>query len=44
MNGMNKAKDVDEYIASAPKELQGRLEQIRTVIKECAPYAEEKIS
>lgn len=35
---------VDEYIASAPQEVQGRLKEIRKIIKECAPNAEEKLS
>lgn len=41
---MTKAKTVDEYIKNAPKELQGRLEDIRNAIKSAAPKAEEKIS
>ena len=35
---------VDEYIASAPKEVQGKLKEIRKAIKEVAPDAQEKIS
>ena len=41
---MKKAKDVDEYIASAPKEVRGRLKELRAVIKSAAPKAEERIS
>ena len=41
---MKPAKDVDEYIASAPKEVQGKLKELRATIKETAPNAEEKIS
>ena len=48
---MKRAKDVDpdtigvdEYIASAPKEVQGKLKELRKVIKDCAPEAIEKIS
>ncbi len=41
---MKKAKDVDEYIAGAPEELQGKLRELRKVIKSVAPKAEEKIS
>ena len=41
---MTKAKTVDEYIKSAPKELQGRLKDLRKTIKSSAPKAEEKIS
>lgn len=39
-----KPRTVDEYIASAPKEVQGKLKQLRKVIKEIAPEAEEKLS
>ena len=41
---MRKAKDVDEYIASAPKEARSKLKEMRKIIKEVAPKAEEKIS
>lgn len=41
---MQKAKDVDAYIANAPKEVQGKLRQLRTLILETASEAEEKIS
>ncbi|SRR5260221_10290035 len=41
---MKRVKDVDEYIASAPKETQEKLEELRAAIKEVAPNAEEKIS
>ena len=41
---MKKAKNVTEYIASAPKEVQGKLRQLRGIIKSVAPKAEEKIS
>lgn len=39
-----KAKNVDEYIKNAPKEVQRRLKDIRAAIKSEAPQAEEKIS
>ncbi len=39
-----KNKTVDEYIAQAPKEIQGKLKELRKAIKETAPDAEEKIS
>ncbi len=39
-----KPKSVDEYIAHAPKEKQDKLRELRKVIKESAPKAEEKIS
>ena len=41
---MKPAKDVDEYIALAPKEIQGKLKELRATIKAAAPRAEERIS
>ena len=41
---MKKAKDVNEYIAKAPKEVRGKLKELRKIIKSVAPTAEEKIS
>jgi uncharacterized protein YdhG (YjbR/CyaY superfamily) len=41
---MEKAKDIDEYIAGFPKDVQTILEQVRTTIKAAAPEAEETIS
>lgn len=41
---MKPLKDVDEYIEDAPEDIQGRLKEIRKIIKEVAPEAEEKIS
>ncbi|MDR3642866.1 MAG: DUF1801 domain-containing protein [Candidatus Doudnabacteria bacterium] len=41
---MNKAKNVDEYITRTPKEGQGKLKQLRALIKKIAPDAEERIS
>lgn len=41
---MKRAHNVDEYIAGAPKEVQGKLRELRKAIKEVAPDAEEKIS
>jgi uncharacterized protein YdhG (YjbR/CyaY superfamily) len=38
------AKDVDEYIAAAPKETREVLEKLRKTIKAAAPMAEEIIS
>jgi len=38
------ARDVDEYIALAPKKHQEALKNIRKAIKEAAPQAEELIS
>lgn len=39
-----KPKDIDEYIAGFPKEIQEILEKIRTTIRKAAPDAEETIS
>lgn len=41
---MKTAKDIDEYIAGFPKEVQDILQQVRATIKKAAPAAEEKIS
>ena len=41
---MVKAKSVDEYIAGAPRELHGKLKELRAIIKAAAPSAVEKIS
>ncbi len=41
---MKPVKDVDEYIALASKEVQGKLKEIRAAIKATAPQAHEKIS
>lgn len=37
------AKNVDEYIASAPKEAQAKMNELRAVIKSAVPKAEESI-
>lgn len=37
-------KDIDEYIAGFPPEIQVILENVRKTIREAAPDAEEKIS
>jgi uncharacterized protein YdhG (YjbR/CyaY superfamily) len=37
-------KDVDEYIAKAPKEAQHKLKELRAAIREAAPTAVESIS
>src|SRR3989344_1404617 len=39
-----RAKNVDAYIGSAPREFQGKLKELRKAIKDTAPTAEEKIS
>ena len=41
---MKPVKNVDEYIANAPKEVQPRLQALRRAIKAAAPRAEEGIS
>jgi len=41
---MKRAKDVDEYIASFPKDVRIALSNLRKVIKSTAPKAQEKIS
>ncbi len=41
---MKRAKDVGEYIADAPKEMRGKLLELRKIIKAEAPEAVEKIS
>ena len=38
------AKDVDAYIASAPKEARGKLTELRAAIRDVAPKAVEGIS
>src|ERR671934_2467589 len=37
-------RDVDAYIAAAPKAVQPMLKQLREAIKRAAPQAEEKVS
>jgi uncharacterized protein YdhG (YjbR/CyaY superfamily) len=41
---MKKPKDVDAYIAAAPKEVQSKLRELRAAIRETAPTATECIS
>ena len=41
--GQSAAKDIDEYIAAFPKDVQDRLQQIRRTIRKAAPKAEEAI-
>lgn len=40
----NKPNDINEYIASFPKNVQKLLEQIRSIIQKAAPEATEAIS
>jgi uncharacterized protein YdhG (YjbR/CyaY superfamily) len=44
MKKISKPKTVDAYIAAAPKELQGKLKELRAIIREAAPSATEQIS
>ncbi|MGH9840799.1 MAG: iron chaperone [Blastocatellia bacterium] len=44
MKKILKPKDVDAYIAAAPKEVQGKLKELRAVIRKTAPTAVERIS
>jgi len=41
---MKPIKNVDEYIALVPKEVQGRLKELRATIRAAAPNAKERIS
>jgi uncharacterized protein YdhG (YjbR/CyaY superfamily) len=41
---ITKARNIDEYIASCPKEVQPLLEDVRETIRKAAPDAEETIS
>lgn len=41
---MKTANNVDEYIASAPEEIQAKLKELRKIIKQVAPDAKESIS
>lgn len=44
MKTILKPKNVDAYIAAAPKEVQGKLKELRAVIRQAAPDADERIS
>ena len=44
MKTIPKPKNVDAYIAAAPKELQSKLKELRAVIRKAAPSAVERIS
>jgi uncharacterized protein YdhG (YjbR/CyaY superfamily) len=43
MENQTQPKNIDEYIAGFPKEVQVILEEIRTTIRKAAPEAEEAI-
>ncbi len=44
MDSNKSFKDIDTYIDSFPEDIQHKLQQMRTTIKEAAPQATEKIS
>ncbi len=44
MQNSNPAKNVDDYIAATPKEVQLKLREVRAAIREVAPNAVESIS
>jgi uncharacterized protein YdhG (YjbR/CyaY superfamily) len=44
MKQMPKPINVDAYIAAAPKEVRGKLKELRKAIRETAPTAVERIS
>lgn len=41
---MKSVKNVDDYIASSPKAVRGKLKELRAAIKSVAPGAQERIS
>lgn len=41
---MKQAKNIDQYIAGFPADIQVRLEQVRSAIRKAVPNAEEVIS
>jgi uncharacterized protein YdhG (YjbR/CyaY superfamily) len=43
-NKRKRSKDIDSYIKAAPKEAQSYLRQMRSIIREVAPQAQEAIS
>ena len=44
MRKITLAKDVDDYVAKAPKEAQAKLQQLRKIIRAVAPESTESIS
>jgi uncharacterized protein YdhG (YjbR/CyaY superfamily) len=44
MKSTAKPKDVDSYIAAAPRAVQDKLKELRSLIRKTAPTAEERIS
>lgn len=41
---LRKGNEVDEYIAAAPKAVQGKLKELRKAIRQVAPAAGERLS
>ena len=41
---MNAARSVPAYIAAAPKAAQSKLRQLRSIVREIAPEAEERVA
>ena len=44
MKKIPKPKDVDGYIALAPRNVRSKLKELRAIIRKAAPDAEERIS
>jgi len=44
MSGLPSRREIDEYIAAFPPELQAILKEIRRTVRKSAPQAQEKIS
>ena len=44
MRKMTVAKDVDEYISAAPKEVKAKLVELRKILKAVAPESRERIN
>lgn len=44
MANRSTAQTIDEYIAEFPPEIRAKLEEMRAIIRECAPDATETIS
>lgn len=44
MKGIPKPRNVDAYIAAAPRKVQGKLKELRAAIRKTAPTSIERIS
>jgi uncharacterized protein YdhG (YjbR/CyaY superfamily) len=42
--GRGQARNIDEYIAGFPQDVQGKLQAVRMTIRDAAPEAEETIN